>query len=210
MALADVWGDGVRSPCPSCSFVLTESGPACSGSVALAVPCHCALLDGGSLWMWEQKSHTQWSVGSHLTENIISIQSCSCCGSQRLSLLECFQGKQGNWIQSGAKIGELQGTDFLQVMLSPLWSHKIPCLNSRSSGNEGTMRTVSLWEIPGLMPVLTFTNCFSSNPKNHSLLEQHFHLQLKTSRFLIHHALVSCSICRKLVQDSVVNTLLWV
>lgn len=122
MALADVWGDGVRSPCPSCSFVLTESGPACSGSVALAVPCHCALLDGGSLWMWEQKSHTQWSVGSHLTENIISIQSCSCCGSQRLSLLECFQGKQGNWIQSGAKIGELQDTDFLRWCF-PLCGH---------------------------------------------------------------------------------------
>ena len=127
----------------------------------LTVSCPCALMDGGSIWIWKQKSRAQEPVGSHLTENIISLQSCS--WQQMLCLLEGLWGKQENWIQLGAKRRESQGTDFSQKMLSPLWSHKMPCLNSGVSCNK---RTKSLWEIPGLMPALTFPTFFSPKRKS--------------------------------------------
>lgn len=55
----------------------------------------------------------------HLAENIISLQNCSCCRSQMLSLLECLWGGQENWIQTGTKSREPQDTDISQMMLFP-------------------------------------------------------------------------------------------
>lgn len=194
-AFTDMWDNVVWSPWPSCYlFVSTEvRAPVQWLRWPLTVFCPCARLDGGSVWIWKQKSHAQEPVGSHLTENIISLQSCWCCGSQMLSLLEGLWERQENWIQPGAKIREPQGTDFSQKMLSPLWSHKAPCLNSEGSC---TKRTESLWEFPSLMPALAFPNLPPS--PNHSLLERYFHLLFKTWRFLICRVLVSRSICNNL------------
>lgn len=161
-------------------------GPACSDSVPLA----CPVTVPWSLWIWKQNCTAAcWVRFKHYLHLHAGGHRCGLCWN-------VSKGRRESWIQPSAKIGEPQG--FLQMMLSPLWSHKIPCFNSKCSGSEGTLWTMTLWEIPGLMPVLTLTSLFSPTPKSHSLLEQYFNLWLKTSRFLIHHALVSCSICRKL------------
>lgn len=156
-AFTDMWDNVVWSPWPSCYlFVSTEVRASMQWlRWPLTVFCPCARLDRGSVWIWKLKSHTQEPVGSHLTENIISLQSCWCHRTQMFSLLEGLWERQENWIQPGAKIREPQGTDFSLTMLSPSWSHKTPYLNSEGSCSEGTK---SLWEIPGLMTALTFPN----------------------------------------------------
>lgn len=76
------------SSCCVCASTVRTCMQWLSGSCSALSLCPAAW----SIWEYENKT-TQQPVGSHL--NIISIQKCSCCGSQMLSLLECLQRKAG-------------------------------------------------------------------------------------------------------------------
>lgn len=192
MEFADMWGEAVKSPCPAAVCVLAQPEPACSDSVALAVPCPCALLHGGSLGIGKQNcTAASWLLFKHYLhpeELVLWVTNVA------------FAGKSPKGCRriefSSAKIGEPQGTDFLRVMFSPLC--KDECLNSRSSGNAGTMENHEPVRNSKFDACSNIYQSFSPTPKSHSLLEQCFHLKLKTSSFLISHARVSCRICRKL------------